>query len=154
MVKQLKLKLQMLIDAGEVKSENETLVNCWNTLKIVCDQKAFVSYQEQIEKELAPLFDCMNNPEDIDFDDEIIAITNSFIRNTGVVSVAQWKLFSTFPSIIKKHDLTLTNTFETLNLMIVHGSHIILNDSKITDMVIFVNSKSLNNIVLVYRDGS
>lgn len=82
----------------------------------------------------------MEKPEEIDFDDEIIAVMNSFIELTGVVSETDWTLLKTFPAVFEKYNQMLTSIFPSLNLMIVHGRDVIAKDSTIIDTVSYLTN--------------
>lgn len=91
--------------------------------------------REAIEKEIVPLLSFIEKPGEINFDDELLAIFNSLISNTGYVSPVQWLIAKTFPSIYEKDNHTLSNLFQSLNLLIVYGKEEIKKDPSFIDLV-------------------
>lgn len=113
--------------------------NCWNTIRTICEQKLFIAYRDAIERELMPLFDFMNKPDEIDFDDEVVAIMKSFIQLSGNISQIEWTLFNTFPAIFDKCSNILSTIFTPLNYIIMYGKDVIGKNPETLDMVQFMN---------------
>jgi len=135
LVRSLQEKILLLVNADK-KKDSLLASNCWNTLKAICEQKEYLKYQNQIEKELLPLFKYMEKPKEINFDDEVIYIMNSFIGLSKTISPVQWILLKTFPAIFAKYSNTLSAIFKPINLFIIYGKDTIRNDSTIIDLFI------------------
>lgn len=134
-VKHLQQKIYTELNSEKATKERMIMSNCWNTIKTICEQKEYINYRDQIEKELLPLFNYMEKPNDIDFDDEVIGIMTSFIELSGVITPVQWILLKTFPLVFEKYNSTLSSVFRCLNLMIVHGREYIMKEAWIIDLV-------------------
>ena len=76
------------------------MTKCWNIIKTIAGLEEFIpQYLGVIEQQLLPLFEFMEYPEKIEFDDEVLSIITSFIKKSKQISeVQQMKLnmFETF----------------------------------------------------------
>ena len=62
---------------------NIILQKCLNILRTISESDAFIpKYLDSIEKVLIPLFEYMEFPERIEFDDEILQIITNFMKRT------------------------------------------------------------------------
>lgn len=137
LVKILSQQIQVEVNSQQNTSAQGNIVfsKCWNILRTIGDRKKYKEYYKAIEEVLVPLYECMSTPEKISFDDEILLLITSFIRNSGTVTDIQWRLVQTFPKIFEKNQLMFNNLFSVMNLMIVHGRGVLANEYKVIELV-------------------
>ena len=78
-----------------------------------------------IEDALKPLFEYMVNPEQIEFEDDIVLTIKSMIRKTGYVSQVQWTLFPLLYGVFEKNKRTFGNLLDCINQYLVTARDVI-----------------------------
>lgn len=106
---------------SEDRSPSVMINKCWNVIKGICSNKNFLQQLPAFEQELLSLYDLMQDPSKICFDDEIVQCMDSFIRKQQQVSPVQWTLFTTFPKVLTKNKDSFGNLLNTLNLFLKYG---------------------------------
>ena len=62
---------------------------CWNIIKVIAGIDVFIPvYLNSIEKELLPLFEYLQFPEKIEFDDEILTVVSIFLKKAKKITPA------------------------------------------------------------------
>lgn len=111
------------------------MTKCFNIIRTIGELKGYKPLFGSLEEALLPLYQCMQTPEKISFEDEILLFINSLIRQSGEISQLQWALVPTFPKIFLKNKNMFNNLFTTMNLIIVHGRNFLLTQPGIIEMV-------------------
>ena len=78
-------------------------------------------FYDQIEDALKPLFEFMVDPNNIDFEDDIVLILKTFIKKTKTVSQTLWTLFPLLTKIFDKNKKSFGNLLDTINYYLVFG---------------------------------
>jgi hypothetical protein len=60
---------------------------CWNVIRFISEVDCYVpQYIPQLEEKLKPLYNFMEDPTNIDFDDDISLVLSSFIKKNKFVT--------------------------------------------------------------------
>jgi hypothetical protein len=105
------------------KGKSNLIINkCWNVIRFISEVDTYVpKYIPQLEDQLKPLFNFMENPDNIDFDDDIILVLSSFIKKSKEVSPTQWIMFPQLPKFFDKFGCVFGNLFQCANYYIIYG---------------------------------
>lgn len=123
------------------------ITKCWNIIRTIGETKIFFpAIQDNLEQALLPLFKYMEQPELIEFDDDIVHIMNSMMMYSHRVSDVTWILVQTFPKIFVKYDKMLGLLFQSLNLIMVYGNEKLANYPNMLDMVNHHTCPAFNEI--------
>lgn len=138
LVKALSQQIETEVKNQENTSHEGNIIfqKCWNIIKTIGDQKIYVPLFKEIEEMLLPLYECLQTPQKISFDDDVLLLVNAFIRQSAEITEIQWRLAATFTAIFEKNKHMLNNLFTTMNLMIYYGRTFLSKNLGVVDMVI------------------
>ncbi len=107
---------------ANIDSKKILLNKIWNIIRGMGEQACYVKkYQDEIEKRLEPMFQCLETNEELEFDEDILNYATSATQLTKKVSPAIWRIFNNFPKIIKRYQGMLGHLFPAINQIILHG---------------------------------
>jgi hypothetical protein len=116
---------------------NNIMINlCWNVLRNMGEQPLIVNkYLALIETTLVPLFQYMQAPEKIEFDEDILLIVGSLIKVSKGVTDTQMQLFPLFERVFEKYNNEFSHLFNTLNQYIIHGRQRLASNIQYVELV-------------------
>ena len=97
------------------------LAKCWNIIKTITDSSEVNTYLQDFEKLLTPLFSFLQNPNTINFEDDIVMVILNLIRKTQTISEVQWQVFDVLKNLQDKQKGCLGILFRLVNLYVVYG---------------------------------
>ena len=120
LVQRILTELKLCHEKGE---KNNIFINkCWNVLRLITELDTFMPhYAAVIEHEMKPLFEFMVNPQQIEFEDDIVLSLKSFIKKTGQVSPVLWTLFPHLYKVFNKNKKVFGNLLDTINQYMMTG---------------------------------
>lgn len=97
------------INVQHGKKESQLWINkSWNILRILPEVEGYLpQHLELIESYLIPMFSMLEQPELVEFDEDIFLIVSAMIEKTKVVTEAQKKLLFLVPAVLVKQKNTL-----------------------------------------------
>ena len=137
----LRLKFIVKKEKNKVKkkaSEKTNLNNykiiinkCFNIIKMLINSKRFVEKNyELIESSLKPLVAYMDEPEKIDFDDDIIYIIYMIIIHREKITGLCYSLIKNIYKYINKSKGVLLDVYQLINAYLAYGTEQILANKK------------------------
>lgn len=155
LVKILSLQVQTELKAEKPSNQGKIIIaKCWNIIRAIGENKVYLPVLDSIEEPLLPLFEFMQTPEKISFDEEIIALMSAMIKLQEKVSNTKWILVSTFPKVFEKNKYIFYDLFHAINLVIVHGCETLKNRSDLIEMVRHSLSEFfVHYLMIVHRLG-
>ncbi len=114
-------KEMVQLKQGSCKS-NIYITGCWNVIRAIVEQDAFHPVlTEEIEKELYPMMNYLEKPEDIEFDDDILQAITTIIKKKGQLSTELFKVFPFLQNFYKKYKGVFGDLLSTLNAFMFYG---------------------------------
>ncbi|OMJ89162.1 hypothetical protein SteCoe_8706 [Stentor coeruleus] len=102
------------------------VVKCWNIIRALVECKSLTDEQAlQLELKFVPLFEYIQNPKEIEFDDDIILFEVSVMRKCKVVTEVAWNIFKHLHLVQEKYDNTFVQLFQILNCYIYYGKNVL-----------------------------
>jgi hypothetical protein len=141
--------LSEIIKCHEKGERNNLIISkCWNVISaMTMGVESYIAlHQAEFEQILLPLFDYINHPDRIEFEDEIVMILKQFIRKSKTVTKTQWEILPHLDNIFKKNKNTFGNLFDTLNYYLVYGKEVIAQDPAKVQVFIDLAHKSMNSV--------
>ena len=74
-----------------------------------------------IEQELLPLYEFMQYPDQIEFEDQILKVVVTFIKASKQISPAMERMLPVYPQYFKKHQMMMFQLLPTLNQYCLYG---------------------------------
>lgn len=119
------------------KKDSIVIVKCWNIIRILAEAKEIDSIKVlEIENALLPVFNYMQNPNDIDFEDDIILFEVSLIRKCQAVSPVGWVLLNQLHLVQDKYGGTFIQLFPILNSYLFYGRDHLASNVEILKKII------------------
>lgn len=120
---------------GGCKS-NIYITGCWNVIRAIVEQDSFhPSLTEEIEKELYPMMNYLEKPEDIEFDDDILQAITTIIKKKGQLSSELLKVFPFFQNFYRKYKGVFGDLLSTLNAYMFYGRELLAQNPASLAMV-------------------
>ena len=108
------------------KKESIIIVKSWNIIRTVTDSKHIVpQYAGLVEDVLAPLFEYINVPEAVEFEDDIVLVWISLIKKCQAVTPRGWLIFERLPLVQRKYEGDFGQIFQALNAYLTFGKDVI-----------------------------
>eukprot|EP00347_Sterkiella_histriomuscorum_P023425 403334689 len=116
----------------QANSKAQVRINkCFNTIRFIAEHDYFVlNFLDIIEQSLLPIFQYVENPFGIDFDDDIIFCLCSLMRKSKKVSPDLKQIFQYLPRFQAKYNGRFGHMLEALNYYIVYGKDFFENDQQ------------------------
>jgi hypothetical protein len=70
---------------------------------------------------MKPLFEFITDPEQIEFEDDIVLVLKSFIKKKQSVSPTLWTIFPELKKVFIKNKHAFGNLLDTLNYYLLYG---------------------------------
>lgn len=127
LVKRVISELKICHEKGE---KNNLVINkTWNIIRQVVEIDSFIpEFYEPIEETLKPLFEYILNPENIEFEDDIVLVMKTFIKKSKNVSTTLWTIYPHLMKVFEKNKRSFGNLLDTLNQFLLHGRNEFIND--------------------------
>lgn len=151
LVKALVIRIEKEIDRliGSTEKTNIVINKCWNIIRTIGEEASFFpGLQKDLEDLLMPLFKYMEQPDLIEFDDDVLYLLNSMMQHTQTVSTVTWTLVQTFPKLFVKFKGVLGPIFQCINYIIVYGKEDFKKVPAVLDLVNFFRKFSIHNFFL------
>jgi hypothetical protein len=107
----------------------------------------------EFEEILSPLFEYMKTPNRIDFDEDIILILTSFIKNLKIIPQSALKVLPELPKYLKKCKGLLLDLYELMNEYIVYGNGVIDTNEEYCKVVMKIFRASFDKKFEYERSG-
>ena len=121
---------------GSSNTSNIFINKSWNIIRSLSENKYFlVDYINIMETDLYQLFELLKDPNQIDFDEDILLLIAEFIKKSKRISTLERSLFQYFGLYFEKYHFVFGNLFATLNYYIFYGSDFLANDSQCLALV-------------------
>lgn len=98
------------------------IAKCWNTLREFVGDETFVEHSDAIEQEMLPLYELMQDPSGIDFDEDILLFVMTSIKHTRRVSAVQWHLLPHLANFYRKYRTTFGMLLRVYSYFTVFGA--------------------------------
>ena len=137
--RRLKFKVKKVKNKAIKKAKEKTNLNdyniiinkCFNIIRMLMNSKNFVVKNlTQIEEALSPLVEYMEDPNKIDFDEDIISIINLIIVHNAKLTQLCLNLIEHLYKYCKKIDGLLLDMYELINAYLAYGTDNILSNEK------------------------
>lgn len=110
---------------------NIKINKCWNTIRFIAEHDYFSAHLLPIiEETLLPLFEYMVNPQEIDFDDDIIFCICSILKKGKKASPVLRKVFPFLKQFQIKYKGIFGNLLQALNMYIVYAKDMFQEESE------------------------
>ena len=120
------------------------LVKCWNIIRHLVEYKGITADQVlELEQMFLPLFKYIENPKEIEFDDDIILFEVSVMRRCNRVTDIGWKIFTQLGKVQEKYDNTFVQLFQILNCYIYYGKDVLISNMTLLKTVCEMCGKCL-----------
>jgi hypothetical protein len=131
-VQGLAARMQLHLQSNPDIGEADTLtVKCWNIIRTISEIRGIVpEYIDKIEAILLPLFEYMQDPSMIHFDDDIIFLLNSLVRANRKLTQVEQIIFGTFKPFLQKYNGIMSMLFDTMTLYLVYGEEFFLGNQE------------------------
>lgn len=83
-----------------------------------------------------PLFRYIEDPSQINFEDDIVLILKSFMKKSGKVSSLLWEIFPYLDRILAKNGTQFGNLFDAINLYIIYGKDELISTPSYLDTLV------------------
>lgn len=142
LVLRIQIELKSLKEKGE---KNNIIINsCWNIIAIICDSDAFYpQLAGSIENSMLPLFNYLMNPDEVEFDDDIIKAVGALIRRHRGISPNMVKVFPVLPKTYEKSKGVFGNLLEVLNYYLYYGKDLFIQDKTWIEILLTMANTSL-----------
>ncbi len=120
-VKMLHIVVQRVLEEMRTVGgkKNFNVNRCWNVIRAIFENKNYIpKFLIPLEDEVKPLFELLQNPEDIDFDDDIALLLSSIMKLSGNVLDTCKILYPLTPKIHMKFNGIFGNLLQTMNLFL------------------------------------
>ena len=120
------------------------LVKCWNIIRHLVEYKGISTGQVlELEQMFLPLFKYIENPKQIEFDDDIILFEVSVMRRCQRVTEIGWNIFTQLGKVQDKYDNTFVQIFQILNCYIHFGKDLLVTNIKLIENICEMCGKCL-----------
>ncbi len=117
---------------------------CWNLIKLVCEQAdKFSQFLESIEGCIAPLFEYLKVPEQIDFDDDILAVITLLIQFHKAILPVFQSLLPPILRLYERHRVLSNPLMSVLGVYLLHGGEQLSHEPELLDRIMQVAAASL-----------
>ena len=121
-IKQEQAEIEAAAKPKSKKKESLIIVKCWNIIRTITDSKQIIpQYAALVEEVLSPLFEYINVPETVEFDDDIVLVWTSLIKKCQTVTPRGWLVFERLPLVQQKYHGDFCQLFQVLNAYIIYG---------------------------------
>ena len=126
---------------------NIIINKCFNIIRMLVHSKTFViSNMQKIEEALSPLVAYMDNPNKIDFDEDIISITYYLIIHNEKLTQIPMNLIEHLYKYCQKIEGLLLDMYELINAYLAYGTDIILSYDNLTNGIYLAFEQGIKNI--------
>nr|QES95450.1 armadillo-type fold protein [Philasterides dicentrarchi] len=120
LVERIKKEFQ-LVQSGE-RTTQLYINKCWNIIRVIADTEGYiVKICNEMEELLLPLLSAIQQPEKIEFDDDILLTITSFLKFKQTITPLTAQLLQYFPQVLKKQNNLFAHMFQTLSYVINYG---------------------------------
>jgi hypothetical protein len=153
--RRLKFKVKKVKNKAKKKAKEQTNLNdyniiinkCFNIIRMLVHSKTFViSNMQKIEEALSPLVAYMDNPNKIDFDEDIISITYYLIIHNEKLTQIPMNLIEHLYKYCQKIEGLLLDMYELINAYLAYGTDIILSYDNLTNGIYLAFEQGIKNI--------
>jgi hypothetical protein len=138
------LERQRANEKPNKKQSSIIIVKCWNIIRTISESKELSNEQLLvIEDKLIPLFEFLNDPSKIDFDDDIILFEITIMRRTQTVSKTAWILFPCLAKVQAKYENSFIQLYPALNCYIYYGREVLANSPAYVEMIVDMCTKCM-----------
>lgn len=141
LVQKLVDKILVLVSKVNVQKDKEKCIlisKCWNIIKTVCGLETFTNdFRSDIEGTLLPLISLIGKQEAEVFEDDIVIVIMSIMRQNQKISLLEWEVFNIIPELSLKQQGCLQNLLKLINSYISYGHDYMLSNPNIlfTDFI-------------------
>ena len=129
-------------EAIEKGSDNNVVINkCWNVINTIC--KKYPKFVDNIEHSLLPIFNYLENPKEIEFDDDIIDVVKILLNIKTKITLNMAKIFPVLPKYFEKANFVFGNLLEVLNCYLFYGKALFGQNKEWIDMLLAMVETSL-----------
>lgn len=126
------------------EKNNIIISKCWNVIHGICDNKEFCpKFADSIENAMLPVFNYLANPQDIEFDEDIVDVVKILIDRYAGVSLNMEKIFPVLPKYFEKAGCVFGNLLGVLNCYLFYGKAQFVQKKEWIDILIGMIEKSL-----------
>jgi importin-8 len=79
------------------------------------------AYYNNIEGTLKPLFEYMLDPNQMEFDEDIVLIMKTLMKKNNAISEIVWTLVPTLEKVFIKNKESMGNLLPTINHILIYG---------------------------------
>ena len=153
--RRLKFKVKKVKNKAKKKAKEQTNLNdyniiinkCFNIIRMLVNSKTFViSNMQKIEEALSPLVAYMDNPNKIDFDEDIISITYYLIIHNEKLTQIPMNLIEHLYKYCQKIEGLLLDMYELINAYLAYGTDIILSYDNLINGIYLAFEQGIKNV--------
>ena len=105
---------------------NIIVTGCWNVIRAIIEQDAFYPVlADEMEKELYPLINYIETPEQIEFDDDIMQVITTIVKKREKLTPELYRVFPYFDNFYRKYKGVFGDLLSTLNTFMYYGRDIL-----------------------------
>lgn len=143
-IKQEQAEIDTATKPKSKKKESLIIVKCWNIIRTITDSKQIIpQYAALAEEVLSPLFEYINTPEAVEFEDDIVLVWISLIKKCQAVTPRGWLVFERLPLVQQKYHGDFGQLFQALNAYLTFGQDAIRANPQWLGMVAEMSFLSL-----------
>lgn len=130
-------RIQQEVDNPTDKhKKNIILFKCWNTLRAICENPSFIPrFLNEIDELLLPVMQMIDNPNCLEFEDDIIEVLISTVSLSRSLAKNLTKVVYLFPSIASKFQDKAAQLYVAYNVLLNYGKEVFNDPLVITDMI-------------------
>jgi len=134
----------------ESKTQKITVVisKCWDVIITICSLEGFYpAYNKVLEEDLAPTFNFMANPTNIDFDEKLMKTIALIIGRQRSLSDNMIKLYPMLELVYEKNKKVVGNILLLINNYVFYGAQHFASGTLKVDFILKMASQSLATAV-------
>eukprot|EP00826_Nyctotherus_ovalis_P065241 TRINITY_DN9585_c0_g2_i2.p1 TRINITY_DN9585_c0_g2~~TRINITY_DN9585_c0_g2_i2.p1 ORF type:complete len:992 (+),score=287.84 TRINITY_DN9585_c0_g2_i2:271-3246(+) len=136
--------VKRIIKESESKKISIVISRCWNMIATICNTEGFFPYySNELERDLAPTFNFIANPANIDFEEDLMKVIGLVIKRQQRLSENMIKLYPLLELVYEKGKRVLGNMLQLVNNYLIYGREEFSSGVLKVDLVLKMASFSL-----------
>lgn len=138
--------VKRIIKESEGKRITIVISRCWNMIVTICNTEGFFPYySSELERDLAPTFNFIANPANIDFEEDLMKVIGLVIKRQQRLSENMIKLYPMLELVYEKGKRVLGNMLQLVNSYLLYGREEFSSGVLKVDLILKMATFSLAN---------
>lgn len=126
---------------------NMTITNCWNIIRIICDDNSFFPQcLNGIEEALLPLFNYLVDPMNIEFDDDLVQVISVLVKRRSGITENMGRVLPYLQKLFEKNKGLFAGLLECLNNYLFYGREQFAANKSWIDLVLNMAHAALYSV--------